>query len=444
MKGVLTLIIIIFSCYNFTNAQQNDDLSILVNNLFDYNNPSLQNKAMKKIISRDYSFDMLYNRLNTGKIYSSKVETGWIEKINIFDNSKLYFIAYIPKNYDCNKKYPLQLNLHGGVSNLNPQFVKTLLDTQNIKHQKIDHIIVWPSSWLLAQWWTMKQYMHIHFIVNYFKNQYNIDENKIYLTGISDGAQGVFYIANLSQTIWASYGTFIGYMGALTHFSKQQVYISNYKNKSFFIQNSKRDSIFPYTKVKPYLNLMKSANVDMKLVLLDTCGHDMSWYPAYQDTVKQFFEYHPRNPFPDELCWSTEFEKQFNRCYWLNIIDIAEIKSDETCVTDYNFNSIDFASKFHRNTIFGTISANKIGNSIFLCTNKIKRFSILFSPSHFDFNNKIKIYLNDTLVFENLLDKDISVLLKWAKQDIDRQMLYGAEIKIKIGKRPKVKVVTYK
>ncbi len=439
MKTILTFFLFL-SLNNFLFAQEIDKL---ISEIFDIEHPSLQNKAMRKLISQKVNFDTLYQKLSVGKIYSQHIETGWIEKTNLIDSLEFYFLAYIPKNYDSSKKYSLRFMLHGGVSTRNAFYPKTFIDKNNPDYEKLDYIVVYPASWFIAPWWSLRQYKHIEKIVNFFKVHYNIDENKIYLSGISDGATGVFYFANLNQTKWASFATYIGYCGALRNISKQQIYISNYKNKFFFIQNGLKDLTFRFEEVKIYLDLLKSARVDMKLLVVDTCGHSLNWYPVYKDSIKHFLNTHPRHPFPDKLNWSTEFEEDFNRCYWLNILKISKMKSEKVCIPDFNIDERNFLYKFRRETEFGTIFAEKKENSVFICTNNIKKFSILLSPSHFNFNEKVKIYLNDNLIFEDFVKKDISVLLHWAKNDIDRQMLFGSEIKIKTGKKPSAEFVTY-
>ena len=80
------------------------------------------------------------------------------------------------------------------------------------------------------------------------------------------------------------------------------------------------------------------------------------------------------------------------------------------------------------------MEATVTGNTITVRTKNITSYKLLLSPEQVDFSKPCTIITNGILSFEGLLDKEVSVLLKWNSLDNDRTMLYGAEMNIQVGK----------
>ena len=52
-----------------------------------------------------------------------------------------------------------------------------------------------PRSWAQSQWWNLNQVENIARLVARVKREYNVDESRTYITGISDGGTGVYFFA---------------------------------------------------------------------------------------------------------------------------------------------------------------------------------------------------------------------------------------------------------
>ena len=62
-------------------------------------------------------------------------------------------------------------------------------------------------------------------------------------------------------------------------------------------------------------------------------------------------------------------------------------------------------------------------------------FTLLLSPSEFDFEQPIQVIVNDREVFKGAVKKDLRALLRLAARDEDRTMLFGAELRIDVPAR---------
>jgi hypothetical protein len=60
----------------------------------------------------------------------------------------------------------------------------------------------------------------------------------------------------------------------------------------------------------------------------------------------------------------------------------------------------------------------------------VKAFTVLLSPSTFDFDRPLKVVANGRTVFEGRVEPKVDTLLKWAARDNDRMMVFGAELHI--------------
>ena len=82
----------------------------------------------------------------------------------------------------------------------------------------------------------------------------------------------------------------------------------------------------------------------------------------------------------------------------------------------------------------GRVDLVRRGNTIEASTQGVKEFTLLLSPDAFDFNSPVKVLTNGRVAFEGKVQKSVATLLKWAGRDNDRTMLFGAELKIQVGK----------
>ena len=89
---------------------------------------------------------------------------------------------------------------------------------------------------------------------------------------------------------------------------------------------------------------------------------------------------------------------------------------------------------FPRKKPSGRVDLVRRGNVVEASTEGVRAFTLLLSPSIFDFRRPITVVANGRTVFEGLVEPSAAPMLKWAARDNDRTMLFGAELKIGLGK----------
>jgi hypothetical protein len=82
----------------------------------------------------------------------------------------------------------------------------------------------------------------------------------------------------------------------------------------------------------------------------------------------------------------------------------------------------------------GRVDLVRRGNVVEASTAGVRAFTLLLSPSIFDFRKPITVVANGRTAFEGIVHPSVATMLKWAARDNDRTMVFGAELKIELGK----------
>jgi len=291
--------------------------------------------AAAEIVASRAPFDTVFARLKAGRTYSGDAPRGRLDLINRMpDGLEYHYTVVIPSNYDSGRKYPVRMFLHGGVDREDrSRGTQWNLD----EFGGADWIAVFPSAWREAKWWQATQVDNLRGILDRLKRRYNIDENRIYLLGMSDGGTGVYFLGMKDPTPWAALLTFMGHPSVLANERAGhdgQLYISNLANVPLFVVNGTRDPLYPAYQLEPFIDLFRESGATVRFVELET-GHNFRWWPSQSDTVGQFLEAHPRNPFPDRLSWETERADRYQRARWV-VIDELGVARDESRLPDAN------------------------------------------------------------------------------------------------------------
>lgn len=410
------------------------NLAGLVNKYWEATTLNEKQRVAKEIIATKPSFTELRLLLSNGKKYGNE-KTGFIKLPQQGQNLPPQAALIVPLDYSPDQQYPVQIYLHGAVSNMDPFFLyRYTVDTLNTELYKSKSILVFPAAWNLAPWWSQIQLKNILQLLEWVKNKYNIDENRIRLSGVSDGGIGCYYLSNCDQTIWSTITPFIGSVRALTKVGDRQVYFNNFANAPLFIVNTGKDHIFDISWEKPFVENLILHNAMTSFVQVDSSGHSLGWFPVLKGSINEFVKQNPRNPFPDELIWQTDDTDKFNRLKYV-VIEKLGITKSKGEVEDNN--SVNLLGKetlaFARNKPSGILKLQKRGNAVHVNAQGVKQYKLLLSPDHFDFSKPIVVITNGIKSFDGVVTSNIETLLKWNAIDNDRTMLFGAELKIKIN-----------
>jgi len=392
--------------------------------------PKGRHKAARKILVASTDFDVLWQRLETGHPHDGAVEKGRFVKTRASRDLRFHYTLMVPESYDPARRYPLHVFLHGGVGHgewqANGEWWRNYERMVNP-----DRIAVFPSSWSESMWWERSQVHNINAILDRLKSEYNIDENRVYLVGISDGGTGAYFQAARNTTPWAAILPYIGHASVLANPRSRtdgDFFLVNLANKPLYVVNTENDRLYPTADVEPYINLYRAAGARITFRAKAGYGHGMAWFPEEADAIGQFIATHSRNPYPDRIVWETE-TTHYNRAHWLIIEKLGSVAGEARFDS---FNEAGGRLIFRRSGTSGRVELTRLDNTIRLKTQGVRRFTLLLSPKHLDFQRQIQVFANDKLAFQGRLTPDPKVLLKWAAKDNDRTMLFAAELTLEV------------
>jgi hypothetical protein len=87
---------------------------------------------------------------------------------------------------------------------------------------------------------------------------------------------------------------------------------------------------------------------------------------------------------------------------------------------------------FPRRKPSGRVDVVRRGNVVEASTQGVKAFTLLLSPSVFDFRKPVKVVVNGRTVVDRVVEASLATMLKWAARDDDRTMVFGAELNIEL------------
>jgi predicted esterase len=387
-------------------------------------------------IANSVDFDVAYARLKKGRAYldekRGEYALRWRSKSGPFFNN----VVEVPADYDPAKKWMLRVQLHGGVGRPSPNPAATAQGTlramagagrppNRIEGEK--QIYLHPSGWAQAQWWDEEQVDNILRAIDALKRKYNIDESLIYVTGISDGGTGVYYLALKEPNVWSSYLPLNGSLGVLRNpqnGADGEMHGNNFINAPLYVVNGENDQLYPVAQVEPHMAWLKKMGVNLVFRPQADAGHNTAWWPTEREPFEKFVRDHPRPPHPPALSWETERVDRFNRNRWLIINELRTDDSRQTELTDVGF--------FRHTKRSGRIDIRRTGNTFDALARDVASFTILLSPDAIDFSKPVVVTVNGKQVFGAAVKRDARTLLRWSARDNDRTALYGAELRITV------------
>ncbi|HEX3646452.1 MAG TPA: PDZ domain-containing protein [Vicinamibacterales bacterium] len=298
--------------------------------------PEEASRLVEPIVRARPTFDEAYRRLAQGRPYPAR-DTGVVRMENrTSDGVEHFFAVDVPDSYDPARRYQVRIQLHGGVGGratnapVGNGTVGALVGAEQI--------YVVPNAWAASPWWGTDQVRNLAAIVDRVKRLYNVDENRVVLSGVSDGATGALYVAMRETTPFASILPLNGYIMvlALPDIDDGLIFANNLRNKPLFAVNGGRDPLYPTRVVDPYIQHLKQGGVSIDYRPQPNAGHNTAWWPEVKDGYEAFVRDHPRRPLPDTLSWETGSGARFDRAHWLVIDRLGPQKNDARAMPDLN------------------------------------------------------------------------------------------------------------
>jgi len=260
-----------------------------------------------KVVAAGGAFDEVLSRLKSGRPYgaerSGRVELPTTVRLQHLDN-----VAEVPAEYTPSTRWALRVSLHGGVGREAPRAGDPVRPLAN-RIPGGPEIVLHPRAWAETEWWKKDAVDNLLTLVDRLKRRFNIDERRIYITGISDGGTGVYFFGMRSATAWAACLPLNGHPSVLANPDTGvdgELFSGNLVNCPLHAVNGGRDRLYPAASVAPLIEMFKKGGIPVSWQVYPEANHDTSWWPEERARYEAFLLAHPRVAHPDTVSWETE------------------------------------------------------------------------------------------------------------------------------------------
>ncbi|MDO4790076.1 MAG: alpha/beta hydrolase-fold protein [Porphyromonas sp.] len=394
----------------------------------------------------------LYKYLQDGKGYLPKKERNYSIKFRINDSTLTSYYVHLPADYSPKQSYPLLVVLHGAVRNnslLEFLTSEICLEGFNRFYTKYANqhgvILLIPQgskeyNWMMPD----KGFFMVPSMVREVKKALNVDDDRVFVSGHSNGATGSFSYLMKQPTIFAGFYGF----NTLPKVRTGGTFAENILNRSFLSFSTDQDYYYPPNANDSMNELMSKLGADYKDVRTKGFPH---WFPMFDESEPCFrllFEdliQRQRNPYPSKLTWEYD-DEQYNEVDWLSDIRMDTIAPRADWHKDLNFDITEW-QKYDDNEVLQTIKVEEKAfqfprksakiraeyekNTFRIETSCVKSFRINISPKMIDTKKPVTVVVNGKRVFRRKVGYDKNYLLRQIeKQDRKQVWISGIDIRI--------------
>ncbi len=292
------------------------------------------------------------------------------------------YVVFVPPTYKPTTPTPLLITLHGLVGRKN-------IHDDPVAYAKEDEftIMARENGWLElfpfgqegATWWDNVGMSNIRNLVATVKSDYNIDDDRVWMGGFSDGGSAAFLFAMLDPTDYAAFVALNGHMGVGSLDGDLPLYAPNLFNTPLYAVTTFDDCLYPSRMMRRAIRMAQDAGAEILYKEHDG-GHDFDDYEDIElPMIARFLNRHERDPLPGKIIWEAGAER-FGQCRWFSIDDItvddpAEWYVDHNIILVDSTISIGFIADYGYDSggvkVEGVVEGNYLANLIGLEANDI-------------------------------------------------------------------------
>ena len=394
----------------------------------------------------------LYSEMKKKAGYLPKQHKNYSLTLVINDTARTAFFVHLPPNYNPAKRYPLLFFLHGAVRNnllidyLPAAWVLYDWNRYYTKYAELnDVILVFPQGSKEFNWMTSdKGFFMVPKILTLIKKAINVDDNKVFISGHSNGATGSFSYLMKQPTPFAGFYGFNTQPKVFTG----GTFVENIKNRSFINFSTDKDYYYPPNANDDFTKLMNSINADYKEYRYNGFPH---WFPEFDESEPAYkilfadLLQRQRNPFPKEISWEFD-DNRYGNIDWLTNMQLDTLANRKAWHKEKNFKINQWLEYNEKDSLItktvdkmafdfprksGKILAKYANNVFHIETSCIKSFAVNIAPEMVDTNKKVRIFVNGKLRFDKRIGYDTSLMLKNFDATQDRSQVWINQIDIR-------------
>ncbi len=239
--------------------------------------------------------------ISTGcAVNQQAVETGFLDRTIVSNGVVHNYQVYIPNNYDASEEWPVILFLHGAGERGSDGLKQTQVGLGRairLNPERWQSIVVFPQAPVDEMWRGDTAEMAMAALDQTIDN-FSIDESRVYLTGLSLGGGGTWYLGYEHGERFAALvvvcgfieidSTIPSFVDAADSFSAVAGQIAD---KPIWIVHGDADVVVPVEQSRMMAAALRSAGADVTYTELPGVNHN-AWDPAYanEELIEWLFQ----------------------------------------------------------------------------------------------------------------------------------------------------------
>ena len=222
------------------------------------------------------------------------------------------YVVHVPEEYRGDEPFPLLVVLGGGPG----RSTQTAQAASEVA-RAWGGLVVYPEAH--GYWWDPAPTASVHALVREVLGLFNVDTNRVFLTGSSNGGTGAFLYATLWTDRLAAAAPLMG--AGVAMFEREPPAVSNLARLPMLFLHGSDDRVIPSYATQDTVAAIRRAAKDapVQQEILKGRGHDL--FLATDDgRTLGFLEGRVRDPFPRRVTVQTR-SLDFARAYWLEVAE---------------------------------------------------------------------------------------------------------------------------
>jgi predicted esterase len=312
-----------------------------------------------------------------------------------------HYALAIPEDYDPSRKWPVILALAGGSGN-GEAYMKEWLDLIGDR----DFLVACPLAEGM-RWWQDGSDLVVG-VLNHLKTSFNVDENRVYVVGESNGGLGAYFLATRYSDLFAAAATINGNPVNEKTEDDNPLFVRNLLNVPLRVTHGSEDPVIPVEADRELSARLDSLGYWVEYLETEGLGHEMRRDEAGRSLdhleALDFFSQVVREPAPQHVICVCDVAERGRR-FWLEISPDSGMAMAEAQVVSQNYIDVE-------------------------CTG-VSDITIYLSEEMFDLAEPITVTANGEMRFWGTVERDPEVMLTDYINRGDRTQLYEARIDVK-------------
>ncbi len=389
--------------------------------------PEVENQVLKRLRSGQVQHETVKSILRS-RAKKNVGPTGLQSNLKITHNEKEYpYALYLPEPTGTDEKIPLVVVLHGlGSSGANtlPAWVERL----------DNKVAVLCPTYPMGAWWARPAEEMVLKLIDETREKYNIDSDRVFLAGLSNGAIGAYMIGMFYPDRFAG---LIPIAGSIT--PRYMHFLVNLRNTPIYMIQGAHDPIFPIQLSRRIHKILSDMKYPVRYREHAEKGSAHGGHFLPESEVPAMVEWigkQKRKPNPDVVRMTRE-GTHMGAIHWARLIEgqnlaLLELPGPES------------PNPVKRDGKIATLFATRKGSNQFeVMGQHIIKYDLYFNSETIDFDKPVTITTQKIQVqggtmvpgekkisYNKKIEKDLAVLLYGYKNLRDPNRLYDARVSI--------------